>query len=446
MIRRRLAAGALATIWLAHLSACNAQKREESVEEWVKRYAIPIATVEARDQTSDLRHLASVIGTARVILLGEPAHGAHEPLAFRNRLFQYLVSELGFTAIAIESGLPEARSVQGFIAGEPGDAMRTVHDNLTWGFGAYLENVELVRWIRQHNAAPERRRKVRFYGIDVSILGADDFRPSRASVDAALSYLDRGDSRHAQLLRARFEPLLDRLSNAASVSLSPVEHDALTAAIDDLISSLESERPSLIASSESDYEWGLRNAIVARQSDRLFRVAPPNLPNGQISAAGWRFANVRDSAMAENVRWILAQEGPTGRVLVFAHNVHVMNAQTKGGMWAVFDRPPYPMGMHLRSLLGDDVLIIATSSAANGQGLPVATPDSDSVDAALARVGLPRFLLDLRRARNEKVEAWLTQPRALRANFDSHVMVSPGTAFDALLFINTLTPALTFSP
>jgi hypothetical protein len=39
------------------------------------------------------------------------------------------------------------------------------------------------------------------------------------------------------------------------------------------------------------------------------------------------------------------------------------------------------------------------------------------------------------------VAAWLAERRALRANFTTFLTVSPSAAFDALLFVNTLTPA-----
>ena len=52
---------------------------------------------------SDLIPLHTIAGSARVVAIGEPTHGGHEPLAFRNRLVRYLVEHEGFTAVGIES-------------------------------------------------------------------------------------------------------------------------------------------------------------------------------------------------------------------------------------------------------------------------------------------------------------------------------------------------------
>ncbi len=100
------------------------------------------------------------------------------------------------------------------------------------------------------------------------------------------------------------------------------------------------------------------------------------------------------------------------------------------------------MGQHLRSWLGKDLVIIGMSSAQNGVGLLTAPLDSKSIDAALASVGLPRFLLDLRASRSDTtVSAWLTERRALRANFTTLLMLSPKIAFDVLFFVDSLTQA-----
>jgi erythromycin esterase len=382
-----------------------------------------------------------------MVALGEPSHGNHEPLAFRNRLFRFLVEELGFTAIAIESGLPESRRIQDFIAGGSGDAAQIVRENLLWGFGALGENVELVQWMRAYNADPAHRRKVRFYGMDLSLGGPGGATPTPIPFETVLSYLGRADSESASRMRTALRPLLDRLPGGAPSSFSPADHDKLTAAIDDLVSLFERERSTLIAaSSPAEYEWAYRNAIVARQSDRMFRLVPPPVPGGGISPAAWEQVNARDAAMAENVRWVLAQEGPMARVLVFAANAHVMNGRVEGGVWSRFKRPPNAMGVFLRSAFGEDMVIIGTSSVASSPGLPQAAPESNSIDAALARTGRIRFLLDLHAARADRsATAWLMEPRPLRSG-STYLTVSPGLAFDALLFIDRLTPARTALP
>src|SRR6266702_4174351 len=110
---------------------------------------------------------------AHVVALGEPMHGAHEPLAFRNRLFRFLVERMGFTAIALESGFTESISARSFIEGGEGDAETAVRTGLSSGANQYPENRELIQWMRDYNATASSAgyRRIRLYGIDITAGG-----------------------------------------------------------------------------------------------------------------------------------------------------------------------------------------------------------------------------------------------------------------------------------
>lgn len=153
--------------------------------------------------------------------------------------------------------------------------------------------------------------------------------------------------------------------------------------------------------------------------------------------------NARDSAMAENALWALEQEGAEGRILIFAHNGHVKNAPTEGGWWTPLERPAFAMGQYLKEVLGGGIAVIGVSSGANAKDLPAASAEPNSVDSALAKVGLSRFLLNLRsRPADPLVVDWLSERRPWRANFSSYSVVSPGMAYDACVFLDVLTPSL----
>src|SRR5437773_298949 len=87
---------------------------------WANRHAIVLKSVEATADTSDLKAIRSMIGNARVVALGE-THGTHEFLQLRNRLFRYLVEEMGFHAIAVESGVTEAMKAEAYVLGDSVD-------------------------------------------------------------------------------------------------------------------------------------------------------------------------------------------------------------------------------------------------------------------------------------------------------------------------------------
>lgn len=431
---------------MSGVMAAGAQNASEDhaseVVAWARTKVIELPEFPSVETHAD--SVKAVVGAARVVALGEPTHGAEEPLALRNGLFRYLVEHLGFTAIALESGLVEAKRVNDFVMGGAGDAKQIARDNLTWGVGAYAQNVQLLQWLRQYNDDLAHARKVKFYGIDLT--GGDEggqFKPSRIALDDALAYLQRLAPEDARVAHAELQPFLDRFTRGQYAKLSADEQKRLRAAVENLIHILERKRQRLIdASSEHDYEWALRSAISGGQMEELFRLCPPDAPDNGLSPdlySGW---NARDADMADNVQWVLRREGPAGRIFVFAHNVHVENTPLRGGIWNVFRQPLKPMGQHLRAALGEQLLIIGTSSAKNGAGVPAATEQPGSLDTVLSRVGPKHFLLDIRLARQAPAAlSWLGQRQSLRANFTTQMELAPASAFDAIAFMDELTAA-----
>src|SRR5688572_23509142 len=418
------------------------QDRTDDVVAWARTKAIELPEFPSVETHADA--VKAVVGAARVVALGEPTHGAHEPLALRNGLFRYLVEHLGFTAIALESGLVDGKRVNDFVMGGAGDAKQIARDHLTWGLGDYVENVQLLQWLRQYNDDPAHARKVKFYGIDLS--GGDaggQFKPSHMALDDALTYLQRFAPEDARAAHAELRPFLDRFTRDQYAKLSADEQKRLRAAVENLVRVLERKRQRLIDdSSEHDYEWALRSAISGGQVEEIFRLCPPDAPDDGPSPDLYSGVIARDAAMADNVQWVLRREGLTGRIFVFAHNVHVANAPIRGGVWNVYRQPLKPMGQHLRAAFGQQLLIIGTSAANNGAGVPAATEQPGSLDTVLSRVGPKHFLLDIRLARKAPAAlSWLGEPQSLRANFTTQLELAPLGAFDAMAFMDELTAA-----
>ena len=404
---------------------------------WAKIHAhrLPVS-----DTVSDvaLEPLGRIVGKARVVGYGEPTHGAHEPLAFRNRLFRFLVEHRGFTAIALESGFTESYRVYQIANGGDGDLGAVVRQGITWGMGEYPENEELVGWIRRYNMDPAHRRKVHIYGMDLSGGDTDLLRQARGAVDFSVAYLARRDSAIAASFAARFRPYLDRFSTPGYDSLSAGERSTLTGLIGELRAAFDRQRPP---ARDEEFGWASRSAASADQLNRYFLASPPYGPTpggtGNLSPP----TTVRDSSMAENVRWALEREGAGGKILVYAHNNHIMNSLITGGIWTRLRLTSPPLGMNLRRRFGHDVVLIGSAAVSVSGGLPSVEPDSTGLDAVLSQAGKPRFVIDLREGRSDPgAWAWLGQPRSLHAGIMSHVEIVPRQAYDALVYLGNLSP------
>jgi erythromycin esterase len=398
---------------------------------WAKDHALSLQNSDSATGNADLLPFKEMIGNARVVALGEPAHGFHEPLAFRNRLFRFLAENCGFTSFVLEGGLAESRLAADFVAGGHGTAKEAA-GKLSIA-GPSKENMELLEWMRKYNADPSNRRKLKFYGMDMELIGfPGDTTPSNTSLKEALNYLQKVDVKEETNMREAFAPFINRLSVAKYPGLSLQEQNVFSAALDNLISLFVRERINFIRnSSEESYEWAYRNALVAQQTNRMVKVTPPDQP-GKIPPGAWKTVNARDAAMADNVIWILQHRSEGGKVFVFSHNAHVKNDVTVGGFWDAFAQPPNGMGQYLRSMLGNELFIIGSSCAPT-----VNTAQPGSLDKALVQVGKPRFILDLRpAAHNPPVASWLSMKRPMEANTVSHFLLHVSQAFDAVLFID----------
>lgn len=431
LVRRRASTMLFAVSCLGQALEAQASQPGSAFLHWAQRTAISLPALATPYRPGSLASLGSAIGSSRVVALGEFTHGAHEPLELRNRLARYLVEVRGFTAIALESGLSESMALNAYVHGAPGNLDSLVRANMTWGFGNFAENRQLVAWLRAYNLNTSHPRKVSFYGIDLTGGDGDveDFVTSRRALDEALAYLAGVDSASASTAIARLRPFLPRLSRRSYDSIPSGERDLLTATIADLVNTFESQSQRLTErSSRDEYEWGRQNAVMARQLDGFLR---------HETSAFTAALNLRDYAMAENVRWVLDRAGPAGRVFVFAHNGHVMNHSLHPPgtteLWTT-------MGQHLRTSLGRELFTIATTAHRVELKEPVAD-DSTSVDAILASLGRPMFFLDLRGAkRRPSIVRWLGQPRAFRMNskFEDVVL---GESTDAIVFFSGVTPA-----
>jgi len=149
----------------------------------------------------DYDPLMDRIGDARFVLIGEASHGTHEFYHERAQITQRLVTEKGFTAVAVEADWPDAYRINRYVRGASNDefaieALADFQRFPTWMW-RNTDVVEFLEWLRAHNEAlSPRATRTGFYGLDLYSL--------RASMQAVLQYLDKVDPEAAKRARARY--------------------------------------------------------------------------------------------------------------------------------------------------------------------------------------------------------------------------------------------------
>jgi erythromycin esterase len=454
--------GAVASVMCFAATCSHADGREqEAFLHWARGALVPLSGVTASQQTKDLRPLSEMIGDASIVALSEGGHAGAEPLEFRNRVFQYLVEENGFTAIAIESGIVEGRRLHDYVLGG-GDLRESLTQGLSWTFDRLPQNEALVRWIREYNSNPRVTRKINIYGFDVPGSPGNPManRGTETALTEALNYLSRVDPNAAGPLRSRVGALLPRLqfnpaqpAGTAYHTLSSAERDQVTATIADVIALIERRQAVYIAASSSmDYEWAHRAAIGARQVDGWLRNIPVGWqPSMDFRSAEWRSffspaTDVRDRAQADNVDWVVKQEGASGKVMLFASIYHLSTAPVKS-LAADIDPASVPRqevaGTYLRRRFGDRLFTIGNvlghgKFGCAGFTVGLERSPRESLDGLIGELGVPLFLLDLRAA-PAPVMRWLAQDRPL--GHSDRLLLPVGNAFDALFYVDTVTEA-----
>lgn len=401
---------------------------DATISDWIRRRAIPIEHLEPGDGWADLRSLRGLVGDARVVGLGESAHGVHEFTTLKHRLTEWLVSELDFTAIALESSSSACRPINDYILRGEGDAAAalTGQGYLAWDCKEFLA---LVRWLREHNETVDDDRKVAFYGVDN---GFNDI--GRQTIT---DYLTRLAPERLDQAREVFDSLAELESRWPL--LQEDDNPALEAAhgrLRDLDQYLDDNATRLTAESSAGELTDVRQLL----SVMLLWSEPG--------------ADQSRHLMGRNLLAVIDRERPDVKVIVWQANAHVGRAfrfsehPTLGDL--VTDRfgtgycaigLEFGQGSYLTRTFADDRLADLTPTV-------MPPPPAGSLPWHLSTSPYDVYALDLRDAADDPViTSWLTDPQPEHGGM--WVYIDPATAyhdatiashFDALVFVRDITP------
>ncbi|MEO8193045.1 MAG: erythromycin esterase family protein [Gemmatimonadales bacterium] len=265
--------------------------------------------------SADLDLLIDAVGESRYVLLGEATHGTSEFYTWRTEISRRLITEKGFSFIAVEGDWPDCYSVNRYVKNLSGDdsAERVLHAFSRWPtwMWANREVVELAEWMRQHNAQLPDQKKAGFFGLDVYSLWE-----SMHSVLQYLETIDKELARNARRAYACFEPYdEDAEEYARATALVPrsCENEAVS-----ILSALRSRAAEFRDDGRDAYFNAEQNALVARNAELYYRTMVRGGP------ASW---NVRDNHMVETLNRLMTHHGAGAKAIVWEHNTHIGDAR-----------------------------------------------------------------------------------------------------------------------
>jgi erythromycin esterase-like protein len=248
----------------------------------------------------DLDMLVDRVADARIVMLGEASHGTHEYYRWRAALTRRLITEHGFSFVAVEGDWPDCERVDHAVrspSGEPRAALAEFDRWPRW-LWANEDVADFCRWLHGHNLGAERR--VGFHGLDVYSLWE--------SLRAILVYLREHAPAEVPAALAAYQCFKPYGENAHDYALATRLVPA----------SCENEVVDLLVRMRSQAFTAWQNAEVVAGAERYYRA---------MVGGGRRSWNVRDCHMADTLDRLLTQYGSDAKAVVWAHNTHVGDAR-----------------------------------------------------------------------------------------------------------------------
>ncbi|WP_447598144.1 erythromycin esterase family protein [Nitrospira sp. Nam80] len=401
------------------------------------------------ESPADLDGLLDCIGQARIALIGEASHGTQEFYRYRAMLTKRLITEKGFTAVAVEADWPDAHRVHRYVTGQSRDvtgldAMRDFTRFPLWMW-RNTEVLGFVGWLHAHNAAlPRDQAPVGFYGLDLYSL--------HASIQAVLSFLDMADPAAAKRARERYS-CFDHFGRESDDGSAAVGLGLSAGCEEEAVSQLVELRRLAARSPAADHAPAREEIFFAEQNARLIKNAEQYYRTMFHAVSSW---NVRDRHMAETLESLLpylSRQHQQPKIVVWEHNSHLGDARaTQMG-----DAGEVNVGQLVRERHGSDARLIGfttytgTVTAAsdwNGEterkSVRPALPDS--YEALFHESGVPSFFLTwdndrtadiLRDRRLERAIGVVYRPESERISH--YFYASLPEQFDAVIHLDRTT-------
>lgn len=151
---------AFALVMLASLQIF-CQQNSQAVVTSLNKVISPIESLKGDTNFNDIDFLKETLKNKDIIALGEVSHGTAEVFDYKDRLARFLVTNLGYRAIAFEADFLAIEYIDNYITGKVDSIIPAS------GTAIRMSNHLMIEWLRQYNRDKIDSGKVHIYGMEI---------------------------------------------------------------------------------------------------------------------------------------------------------------------------------------------------------------------------------------------------------------------------------------
>ncbi|MBW6483315.1 MAG: erythromycin esterase family protein [Vicingaceae bacterium] len=368
--------------------------------------------------------LKEVLAGVEIVGLGEQSHSDGPTFEAKVRLIKFLHEDLGFNVIAFESGLYDCSKANELIKNRTIENDTNYLNRAIFGVWNCRELHQLAKYIDETQKTPN---PLHLTGFDCQFAGLTSRDYFIQDVNDFLLYIENRSNQKLNIDTARLNNSLKELAKYSNFfkKLSPEDTLFLSNTIDTLLSVINTH--NIVDEQISFWKQVFKSVKVDYRKKYVYKTSPV----------------LRDSMMAENLKWIVNEQYKNQKVILWSANTHLANS-TKSVDSKYLSKNKL-MGNYLKDEFSDKYYFMAfTSYGGDVTGLwlidfiiKLRKKNKNSVEQFLYNIGYDYSFMDLRKQISEN-NPYFYNSRIFGHNPDDMNLYK---VVDGLFYIKEMYPA-----